>query len=230
MIVEDDRGKRPEAQQSKPVAGWTNLHSWIFLGIVALGLLIMGVQNRYHYLSPFGLGKAYRIDKLFGSIQEFDPANGWVSAQLNIPNQTAMGVPPGSKGGPPQMPSGSSTPGTSVEQASSNSGIANAPAYIEKEAQSEPTTQSVGKKPQVELTEEERFKYFQQEFPEYGKEEFQLANDDLYPDWKKNIAPNGTWQEFLSTYRDFIQWWTTSGAPPEPGFKLWKNFTANKKK
>ncbi len=54
----------------------------IFLAIVALGLIVVGFENRYHYLSPLGLGKAYRIDKFFGGIQEFDPSQGWVVASF----------------------------------------------------------------------------------------------------------------------------------------------------
>ena len=60
--------------------------------------------------------------------------------------------------------------------------------------------------------------------PGFGKEQFQLANDDLYPDWKKNIAPNGTWPEFLGVYRDFVQWWTDQGSPPRSRLEALEGF------
>ena len=82
---------------------------------------------------------------------------------------------------------------------------------------------------QKELTPAEKFSSFQKEFPDFGKDEYQLANDDLYPDWKANVNPNGTWKEFLTVYRDFIQWWNDAGSPPEPGFKLWKDYLKAKK-
>jgi hypothetical protein len=75
---------------------------------------------------------------------------------------------------------------------------------------------------------EERLQAFKQLFPDYGEEEFQLANDDLFPDWKKKVSAKGTWPEFLAVYGEFIQWWVDSGSPPEPGFKLWENFLTRK--
>jgi hypothetical protein len=79
MAAQDDNAPRPGS------FGWTAMHSWIFIAIIAAGLLIVVVQNRYHYISPLGLGKAYRIDKLFGGIQEFDPDKGWVKAIIQNP-------------------------------------------------------------------------------------------------------------------------------------------------
>jgi len=84
-------------------------------------------------------------------------------------------------------------------------------------------------KPQ-ELTKEERLKAFQKLFPDFGEPEFQLANDDLFPDWKKTVSPNGTWQQFLAVYKDFIQWWNDTGSPAESGFKLWRDFLASREK
>ncbi len=234
MIVPDENARRSEPGQTRSGYGWTTLHSWIFLGIVAVGLLLIGAQNRYHYLSPFGLGKAYRIDKLFGGIQEFEPNKGWVSAQLvtGPPPHMAMNETSAVPARPPvQPPPAMNAPSAPAEQEAPSPAKANAPAYVEKDAQMPEVTPMPAVKPKPkELTQEERFKMFQQEFPEYGKEEFQLATDDLYPDWKKNVASNGTWNEFLNTYKDFIQWWTDNGSPPEPGLKLWKDFTADKKK
>jgi hypothetical protein len=61
--------------------------------IVALGLIVVGLENRYHYLSPLGLRQSLSIDKFFGSIQEFDPSQGWVVAKLQIgPPQQALSM------------------------------------------------------------------------------------------------------------------------------------------
>ena len=101
------------------------------------------------------------------------------------------------------------------------------PSAVTKEAP--PKTAARGKE-SPEMSLDERVKLFQKAFPGFGKEEFQLANDDLYPDWKKNIAPNGTWPEFLGVYREFVQWWTDQGSPPETGSKLWKDFLTSRGK
>ncbi|HMK34860.1 MAG TPA: hypothetical protein VK463_07330 [Desulfomonilaceae bacterium] len=234
MIVTDDT-RRSEARQSRQAGGWTALHSWIFLAIVAVGMLVIGLQNRYHYLSPLGLGKAYRIDKLFGSIQEFDPNQGWVSALLQVgsPQALSMMESPGSRAVPMNMPGTmQSSPGESPEP-----GVA-PPGAVHREDPSvsarkesvvpPPVVQAVKPKEAPELSMEEKYKAFQKAFPDFGKDEFQLANDDLYPDWKKNLAPKGSWGEFLVVYRDFIQWWNDAGSPPEPGYKLWKDFVSGK--
>ena len=78
------------------------------------------------------------------------------------------------------------------------------------------------------MTPEERFKAFKKTFPDFGTDEFQLANDDLYPDWKKGASPNGTWGEFLGVYKDFVQWWLDHGQPREAGTTLWKQFLASR--
>jgi hypothetical protein len=247
MIVNDET-RRPESGAQRSGLGWTGLHSWIFLVIVACGLLVVGMQNRYHYLSPLGLGKAYRIDKLFGSIQEFDPARGWVKAQLEavVPPQATVMMPPA--GLPPSQSPSTSLPGTvpqmstTAESAPGDTPLdrrkevtspapAESPAGVGSSTQaatppSQPSTTSGAR----ELTEAERFTAFRKVFPDFGKDEFQLANDDLYPDWKKNLKPGGTWPEFLIVYQDFIQWWTDSGSPPEPGFKLWKDYVKAKRR
>ncbi len=70
-MIPNDSSRNSGPRDQLNVSGWTSLHSWIFLAIVILAVLVMGFQNRYHYLSPLGLGKAYRIDKLFGGIQEY---------------------------------------------------------------------------------------------------------------------------------------------------------------
>jgi hypothetical protein len=94
-------------RDQQPILGWTGLHSWIFLAIVFLGALIMAFQNRYHYVDPQGLGKAYRIDKMFDEIQEYDPAQGWTKAQfqpLPSPQALSMADSEGSQVAPMQMP------------------------------------------------------------------------------------------------------------------------------
>lgn len=235
MTLDDHEIQTPNIRRQR-AGGWTSIHSWVFLGIIAAAMLVLIVQNRYHYLSPLGLGKAYRIDKVFGGIQEFDPTQGWVTAQLQI------------AAGQPQVSMGGSEPSI----ASSRAVPMNMPGYgmgperpepaappviqpkesvapvIPKEAPAgKPTVATRAAEP--ELTKEEKFKAFKVFFPDFDQDEFQLANDDLYPDWKKNVAPNGSWSEFLTVYRDFIQWWTDAGSPSEQGYKLWKDFLAKEK-
>lgn len=258
MIVSDNEARRPEQRQRNGKPGWTALHSWIFLAIVALGLTLVAIQNRYFYLSPLGLGKAYRIDKLFGGIQEFEPVKGsWIKADIpsgpsGPPPQAMSMMPPPSQAlqmnQPGMMPPGApsvsgSVPGMSPsptlpqETESKESAPTEqtketqTPAIVEQEI---PETKSgaVASKPQkpVEISEGDRFKMFEAKFPGFGKQEFQLANDDLYPHWKKNIVKNGTWPQFLDTYADFVQWWKDSGSPSESGFKLWQDFLASRKR
>ena len=237
MILNDDV-RRPGSRDQQSISGWTSLHSWIFLAIVVLGVLIMAFQNRYHYLSPLGLGKAYRIDKIFGGIQEYDPGQGWIAAQLQpLPPQQAMSMPgpEGSQAMPMHMP-GSLPPsppamGMGTVQAPEVKEEPAAPLVTTKEATPKSgSVQSTRTKESAEMTLEEKIKAFKKAFPDFGKEEFQLANDDLYPDWKKSVAPNGTWSEFLGTYRDFVQWWIDQGSPAESGSKLWKEFLASRGK
>jgi hypothetical protein len=233
-MIPNDNSRNTGSWDQLNVSGWTSLHSWIFLAIVILAVLVMGFQNRYHYLSPLGLGKAYRIDKLFGGIQEYDPSKGWIVAQLQ-PIQQPMsmsGPPPESSQavpmhmqGMPSAPPG--TVGTGAAQAPESTEEEAAPPEITREVQ--PKTAVRGKE-SPEMSLDERVKQFQKAFPGFGKEEFQLANDDLYPDWKKNAAPNGTWPEFLGVYREFVQWWTDQGSPPEAGAKLWKDFLTSRQK
>jgi hypothetical protein len=256
MIVNDD-ARRPEAKAQKPTGGWTSLHSWIFLAIVAIGLTTIGIQNRYHYLSPLGLGKAYRIDKLFGGIQEFDPTGGWITAQLQVPPPPTMPMgppqPPGSPAipmnGPPGTvaPSGilreesvvkpSPAPQPVVEKEEVTSSVTEENISVEKPAPDESPVEeasvpetATSKPPVPELTDEDKFAAFKKQFPDFGKDEFQLANDDLYPDWKKQLKPDGTWEQFLGVYGDFIEWWTDSGSPSESGFTLWRKFLTDKSK
>lgn len=236
MIVNDET-RRPQSSGQRHAGGWTALHSWIFLVIVAVGLFVIAVQNRYHYLSPAGLGKAYRIDKFLGAIQEFDPSQGWVTAQLQsipVPQAYSMNEPPGSQTmrmpSPTQsgaVPSGGYSPEPSI----------NMPTPQKEEVTSHkearvpsPAAQPPKGKEASEMGVEEKFNVFKHMFPNFGKDEFLLANDDLYPDWKKSVAPKGNWNEFLKTYGDFIQWWNDTGQPPESGFKLWKDFLASRKR
>jgi len=231
MIPNDIRPTDPGDPRS--VSGWTSFHSWIFLAIVILAVLVMGLQNRYHYLSPLGLGKAYRIDKLFGGIQEYDPSKGWIVAQLQQiqPPMSMSGPPPEpSQAVPMRMPGTLPTPpgtvGVGTAQAPEPQEEATPP-VITKETP--PKAAGRGKE-SAEMSLDDRVRLFKKAFPDFGKEEFQLANDDLYPDWKKNAAPNGTWTEFLGVYRDFVQWWTDQGSPQEAGSKLWKDFLTSRSK
>ena len=231
-MIPNDNSRNTGSRDQGNVSGWTSLHSWIFLAIVILAVLVMGFQNRYHYLSPLGLGKAYRIDKLFGGIQEYDPSKGWIVAQLQSiqPPVSMSSSAPEASHVVPMKGTPSTPPGTV------GVGTAQAPEAKEEEAETPAVTKeappkTVGRgKESPEMSLDERVKQFQKAFPGFGKEEFQLANDDLYPDWKKNISPNGTWPEFLGVYKEFVQWWSDQGSPPEAGLKLWKNFLASRQK
>lgn len=237
MMSPDETTHTQTGRLLKPSQGWTRLHSWLFLIIVALGVLVIAMQNRYHYLSPLGLGKAYRIDKLFGGIQEFDPSSGWITAQLVImPPSPAIsmmeppGSPIGSRAVPMNMPAAPS-PGEAPTPQLHEKGHSEQPAVpMPEQTQPQTPPQVAVTKEVSELTKEEKFAKFQKIFPQFGQEEFQLANDDLYPDWKALVSPEGTWDQFLTVYRDFVQWWLDKGSPPEPGFKLWKDFLASGKK
>jgi len=248
MSLDDNDVRRPGSRAGNTgTPGWTSLHSWVFLAIVAIGLLLVVFENRHHYLNPQGLGKAYRIDKLFGGLQEFDPQMGWISARLvgPPPSHAAAAADPSAlptQAVPMNMPASRpaealpSQPGAGLEDLSSRSG-----AEKKEVASSTPTGRetpavqpapSAPQPPPVEekptMTREERLKSFVAVYPDYGEEEFQLASDDLFPEWKKSV-PDGNWQNFLKVYGEFIQWWTDAGSPPEPGFKLWKDFMAGRR-
>ncbi len=237
MLCSDEL-RSPETDHAvQSSVGWTRLHSWIFIIIVAVGVAVLVMQNRYHYLSPLGLGKAYRIDKLFGGIQEFDPFRGWITAQLSVPPPSpamSMMEPPGSPVGSQAVPMNMPV---SPPAAESPTPAVPDKALTEKPAspilQPTPTMEQAppaAAKEAPELSNEEKFARFQKLFPNFGQDEFQLANDDLYPDWKANVSKSGNWDQFLTVYHDFVQWWLDAGSPPEPGFKLWKQFLASYQK
>jgi len=237
MIVEETRRPQPSGQKVS-TGGWTSLHSWIFLAIVALGLTIIAVQNRYHYLSPVGLGKAYRIDKLFGGIQEFEPNQGWIKAELHaLPPQQAMPMADSHGAQLMQIP-GAMQPGMVPPGAYGSEPILNLPQSAKEEIRQpkEPNTpapaaqQNKAKETPETMTMDQKFAAFKKVFPNFGKDEFMLANDDLYPDWKKNVSPSGNWNDFLNTYGQFIQWWNDAGSPSEAGFKLWRDFMSSTRK
>ncbi|MCA1960678.1 MAG: hypothetical protein LDL33_07770 [Desulfomonile sp.] len=231
MTFDESDLQRGESRiRSRQDVGWTSLHSWVFLGIIAAGLVLLVMQNRYHYLNPQGLGKAYRIDKLSGSIQEFDPSDGWIMARL-------LQAPPAQMSGmaPPPMVGSQAMPMHMLPAQPGEAMTPSAPAPAEKPAVAavpeRPTKPAAKESPQEksEMSQEERLRSFLKAFPDFGREEFQLANDDLYPDWKRNMAPQGTWPEFLKVYGAFIDWWQKAGSPAESGTKLWKDFTATQK-
>jgi hypothetical protein len=58
-------------------------------------------------------------------------------------------------------------------------------------------------KKSAELSDEKKRRTYERAFPGCRREVFELANDDLYPDWKKNHSPTGTWEEFLLVYKRF---------------------------
>lgn len=79
--VNDDDQLRPSGNAPLVRPGWTAVHSWLFIIIVAVGFLAVAYQNRYQYLDPGPGGRVFRVSKVFGTIQEFNPAQGWVMAQ-----------------------------------------------------------------------------------------------------------------------------------------------------
>ncbi len=238
MSGEEDSMRRPQLKSHQEPTAWTSLHSWIFLAIIAVGMIALVAQNRFHYLSPLGLGKAYRIDKVFGGIQEFDPAKGWIVAQLQYPIQPqamSMMEPqmmPGSHAVPMNMPAPQtreSVAGNVSPQTAPKPDVISPTPVKESQDALQLSAQKVAKAqpPIIEAAKEEKISEFKRIFPDYGDDEFQLANDDLYPDWKK-MQPNGSWPEFLQVYKQFVQWWQDAGSPPEPGYKLWKEFLASR--
>ncbi|MGC8906254.1 MAG: hypothetical protein ACP5M0_02310 [Desulfomonilaceae bacterium] len=238
MLSTDETRREETSYKPRQTVGWTQLHSWVFIIIVALGVGVIAMQNRYHYLSPLGLGKAYRIDKLFGGIQEFDPSAGWITAQLAVPPPSpalSMMEPPGppvaSRAVPMNMPAPATPTEVPTPAHPTEKGFQEQPAApgTPPPAPPEQTVSQPAAKETPELSNEEKFQKFQKLFPQFGQEEFQLANDDLYPDWKANVSKSGTWDQFLTVYRDFVQWWLDAGSPPEPGFKLWKEFLASRR-
>ncbi len=252
--------QRPRSAQAQSrQTGWTRTHSWAFLVIVGIGLAIIAMENRYHYLSPLGLGKAYRIDKLFGSIQEFDPVDGWIIAKLTggpppqmqgMAPAPSVGAPPVPMNipaaGPPETPTPSSAvtgeePRTPAVQPAERrvAGVekpadetpGEGPAEAEKTPVVQPEEKPTGRRAaaQPQLSREECFKLFMKQYPDFTKEEFQLAYEDLFPDWKKK-TPNATWQDFMNVYGDFIEWWNDAGQPQKSGIDLWKEFLTSRKR
>ncbi|MEW6350488.1 MAG: hypothetical protein AB1646_15600 [Thermodesulfobacteriota bacterium] len=227
----------------KPVTGWTKIHSWMFLVIVTASLAIIGFQNRYHYFAPQGSGNTYRVDKLFGTLQQFDGDRGWVKADLirdlspEEPTRPRTAAPPLSESavGTPGTPALPGTPPRlpRVDLDVPKRGIPSPeappvepPGRVSVQAPPAPVVPTPS--PRKEAGRAENLRVFKETFDDFGDEEFKLAHDDLYPAWKKNINPAGTWREFLGVYREFVQWWMDSGAPNEPGFKLWEKFIETK--
>ncbi len=227
-MVVNSKGARPETPGiQKRLSEWTWLHSWIFLAIVGLGFLVIASQNRYHYLAVPGSEKAFRIAKLSGTVDEFDPSRGWVSARLSSTAEVVV---------QPSAASSESEPTFKeavVKEEPSEKAVqqpASEPNPTEEQpvapAQPPATETTAAAPPAEELSTEEKFKVFKQMNADYGEAEFRLANDNLYPDWKKNVSPQGTWPEFLVVYQKFNEWWVDAGQPREPGFQLWKKFLA----
>lgn len=254
-LTEQGGSARENAGRPRGEPGWTGIHSWTFLAIVAVGLSLIILQNRYHYLNPQGLGKAYRIDKLFGAIQEYDPGAGWIKAQLQAPPSqmgplSGLSEPhPGAAGPPVPMNMTGGRPGAledhspggavrPVEDPDAEDPVEDAPKPAQSEKPTPPAKPQVTptvkeepaqkEQPLPEPTRDEKLKAFKSAFPEYGEDEFQLANDDLYQDWRKRVGDKGTWKDFLKVYGEFIQWYIANDSPQESGAKLWKDFWAKK--
>ncbi len=264
MAVNNAEGRHSDSQiVYRGSGGWTKTHSWVFIAIIAVGLAVIVFQNRYHYLDPQGLGRAYRISKFFGSIQEFDPDRGWIAARLQAPPPQASmmtpppnmagvpptlqphgaGQPPEPDAGPPEQtpqsfPPPTPAPATAPEETPMVGEPSQQPAELP--FSEKPDGQEIGMKeeeivseqpappPPREMSREERLDMFLGRFPDYGEDEFQLAHEDLYPDWKKRMGADGQWPKFIDVYQEFIDWWIDAGSPPKPGFQLWEEFMASK--
>ncbi len=224
-------------------SGWSSAHSWIFIIIVAIGLIITGYLNRYEYFGSDG--KAYRVSKISGAIYEYNPIQGWIVANFaeasqqmasNMETPEPMTPPPT----PVNPPTTSAVPVETPDSLEENPTASNIDQP--EEQQGTALIQPVEQTPEVpettteteepenaeerdeEMSVENRYKAFLQLNPGYGEEEFKLANETLYPHWKETINPDGNFIEFLSVYKKFTQWWIDAGAPREPGFQLWKRF------
>ena len=57
-MIPNDNSRNTGSRDQLNVSGWTSLHSWIFLAIVILAVLVMEFQNRYHYLEPAWIGQS----------------------------------------------------------------------------------------------------------------------------------------------------------------------------
>jgi hypothetical protein len=97
------------------------------------------------------------------------------------------------------------------------------------ESAAKPVAKPALAEPAPELSLDEKYEQFQKEFPEFGWDEFQLAQYDIYPGWRKQADQSAGWSDFLTEYREFIQWWKDSGSPQESGVKLWETYSAEKK-
>jgi hypothetical protein len=251
MGAMDQDSRRPEsARERRTHSGWTALHSWIFIAIVAVGLTVIGIQNRYQYLSIEGSGKAFRVDKLSGAFQEFSPMQGWIVASFEqeTPARESMAQPSSASTQPLPMdkPVEEDVKGelsfkeAVVEKVPQENKVRmkelNGILSVDKPARpltpppapEQPAVkEQVSPRPVKELSVEEKFQTFKEANPEFGDVEFELASDKLFPDWKQSVNPNGTWKEFLKVYGNFIQWWLDAGSPEEDGFNLWKKYLSN---
>lgn len=229
-------------------SGWSSTHSWIFIIIVAIGLIITGYLNRYEYFGSDG--KAYRVSKISGAIYEYNTIQGWIVANFAESSQqmaSAMQTPetttpepmtpPPTPVTPPTTTANSVEPPDTIEEDPNTSNIEQpeeqpGTALIQPVEQTPETPETTTETEEPESSQEDdqemsvenRYKAFLQLNPGYGEEEFKLANETLYPHWKEIINPDGNFIEFLSVYKKFTQWWIDAGAPREPGFQLWKRF------
>lgn len=241
---------RPAQNQS---AGWTSTHSWVFLVIVAVGLAAILFQNRYFYLMPQGSATAYRVSKFFGSVQEFNPASGWVKARLSSScavSSTGVMQPPGATdqpGAPMNVPA-SATPGVVSpggrptetmalkeppkpdEQPAKEEGKESASGQEAEPGNESATAPSAQPAETQQMSSEQAYQMFTKAFPDFGEAEFELAHEDLFPKWRKSSAQDGTWPQFLGLYKGFIAWWKAQGSPfDRSGEELWRDFMKSQK-
>ncbi|MBM4327019.1 MAG: hypothetical protein FJ118_07630 [Deltaproteobacteria bacterium] len=228
----NDSQRQPIRSGGQMTPGWTKMHSWVFLGVVAVGFLLILVQNRYSYLMPPAAGTAYRVSKIFGSIEEFNPSAGWVSAQLGArisPQASVMPEAPPfeSQAVPMRVPAGAKpevAPPQRKAEVTPAPPERRDPSASVKEQTLPPPRPKETTKPEPAGGKEEQYQLFVKIFPDYGEAEFQLAREDLFPDWRKRVAPRGTWPQFIEVYKEFVDWWVDQGSPADSGFKLWQDF------
>ena len=217
--MNDARHPDPPSGNIRSAMGWTKLHSWIFLAIVTGTLAFMAFQNRYQYFPPQEHAKPYRVDKLFGQVQLYESERGWVPVETSqeVSVQPTRPTPIVPRPNPTPQPSASSTELPQVKP--------NPPRPVISVPAPVPPPEPPSVPAVTEPTRADKWAAFHQAFPTFGKEEFDLAADDLYPTWKARANRSGTWPEFLEEYRRFIDWWIKKGSPADQtGVELWNAF------
>ena len=113
---------------------------------------------------------------------------GSPAVPMNMPSMTqppSVSIPSGPPPVARQTPAPPPTVMTKETPEEARPTVASSPRESVDEEAKEPSKET------AELSEKEKLDEFKKTFPDFGKDEFQLANDDLYPDWKKRVSPDG---------------------------------------